>query len=71
MADDFCWKMIGTTVESVTYQAKESVLKNLMKSFFNLFADLYTNTVVLYISEFTHSLCMDFRDHCRATPNNS
>ena len=43
MADDFCWTVSGTTKWSKTYRGKRSVLQDLMKPLFALFADRYTN----------------------------
>lgn len=51
MADNFCWKMMGTTVWSGTYQGKEAVLNDLMKPLFEIFANEYTNTAQRFISE--------------------
>ena len=51
MADDFCWKMMGTTAWSGTYQGKEAVRKDLMKPLFDKFADEYTNTAHRFIAE--------------------
>jgi uncharacterized protein len=51
MADDFCWKMMGTTPWSGTYQGKKAVGKDLMKPLFDKFADEYTNTAHRFIAE--------------------
>ena len=51
MADDFCWKMIGTTIWSGIYQGKASVINDLMKPLFDNFADVYTNTASRFIAE--------------------
>ena len=51
MADDFCWKMMGTTAWSGTYQGKDVVRRDLMKPLFDKFADEYTNTAHRFIAE--------------------
>jgi uncharacterized protein len=51
MSDDFCWKMIGTTVWSGTYSGKEAVRRDLMRPLFEMFADEYTNTATRFIAE--------------------
>lgn len=51
MADDFCWKMMGTTAWSGTYQGKKAVGRDLMKPLFDNFADQYTNTAHRFIAE--------------------
>ena len=51
MADDFCWKMMGTTAWSGTYQGKKAVSRDLMKPLFDNFANEYTNTAHRFIAE--------------------
>lgn len=51
MADDFCWKMMGTTAWSGEYRGKEIVRNHLMKPLFEKFADAYTNTAHRFIAE--------------------
>ena len=51
MADDFCWKMNGTTSWSGVYQGKDVVRQKLMAPLFSQFADEYTNTAQRFIAE--------------------
>lgn len=51
MADDFCWRIIGTTKWSKTYRGKRAVLDELMKPLFAQFQDRYTNTAQRIIAE--------------------
>ena len=51
MADDFTWKITGSTRWSRTYRGKQSVRKDLLEPLFALFADQYTNTAQRLIAE--------------------
>jgi ketosteroid isomerase-like protein len=44
MADDFTWKLPGTTKWSRTYRGKQAVRRELMAPLFAQFGDRYTNT---------------------------
>jgi uncharacterized protein len=44
MADDFTWKLLGTTKWSRSYVGKQAVRRELMAPLFAQFADRYTNT---------------------------
>jgi uncharacterized protein len=51
MADDFIWKITGTTAWSRTYRGKQSVRKDLLDPLFAQFADQYTNRAQRIIAE--------------------
>ena len=51
LADDFCWTITGTTGWSETYSGKQTVLRELLRPLFSLFADRYTNTAQRFIAE--------------------
>ncbi len=51
MADDFCWKAIGTTAWSRPFRGKQAVMDELMRPLFAQFADRYTNTALRMIAE--------------------
>ena len=51
LADDFCWTITGNTGWSETYRGKQTVLTELLKPLFSLFADRYTNTAHRFIAE--------------------
>ena len=44
MADDMCWKVIGSTRWSKTYHGKHAVRTELLGPLFALFGNRYTNT---------------------------
>jgi uncharacterized protein len=51
MADDFCWKMMGTTPWSGVYNGKKEVGAKLMKPLFEKFATTYKNTASRFTAE--------------------
>ena len=51
MADDFTWKITGTTAWSRTYRGKQSVRKDLLEPLFAQFATQYTNRALRIIAE--------------------
>lgn len=51
MADDFVWRMIGSTSWSGTYTGKEAVRKELLAPLFARFASQYTNEALRFIAE--------------------
>ncbi len=51
MADDFVWRMMGSTSWSGTYAGKEAVRKELLAPLFDRFADRYTNEALRFIAE--------------------
>ena len=44
MADDFTWKLLGTTKWSRSYRGKQAVRRELLAPLFAQFADRYINT---------------------------
>jgi ketosteroid isomerase-like protein len=73
MADDFTWKIIGSTEWSGTYRGKQAVLDELMAPLFAQFADRYTNAAERFIAEDDH-VVVECRGHVttrRGVPYNN
>ena len=51
MADDFSWTAKGTTRWSKTFRGKQTVLSDLFRPLFALYADQYTSTAQRIIAE--------------------
>jgi ketosteroid isomerase-like protein len=51
MADDFQWRMTGSTRWSRTYRGKHAVRTEMLEPIFTQFADRYTNTAQRIIAE--------------------
>ncbi len=51
MADDFSWRIIGTTSWSRTYRGKDAVRKELLTPLFDQLADRYRNSAQRILSD--------------------
>ncbi|MEO7391901.1 MAG: nuclear transport factor 2 family protein [Ramlibacter sp.] len=51
MADDFCWRIAGTSAWSRSWEGKRAVLKELMAPLYAQFASRYSNSAQRFIAE--------------------